>query len=110
MLSVFSPVIILGFVFAPCNAQESRFDYTNLELGPYEHIYPPIDPATVPSDCYIEAGGTCPIIVGAMFSFGGSFTSSGVVPAVQLAIDQMNDDPYFLPGYRLHYFMKDSQV
>ena len=54
--------------------------------------------------------GTVPLYFGLMMSFGGDYTSSGGVPGVQVALDQINDDPTMLPGYTLHYILTDSQV
>ena len=45
-----------------------------------------------------------------MMSFGGDFRSSGTIPGVQVALDQINSDPTLLPGYQLHYTLTDSQV
>ena len=33
-----------------------------------------------------------------------------MIPAVEVALDQINADPNMLPGYSLHYTLKDSQV
>lgn len=97
---------------AICAAQESRFaaEYENQIFGPYRHIYPPADISRDVANCTPSASDPCPLFLAIMMSFGGSFTSSGVVPGMQLAIDQMNRDPYFLPGYRLHYALLDSRV
>lgn len=104
-----------GVLFMSCflkfsMAQETRYDYTNLNVAPYRHIYPPTDIAENPSSCTPGNGTTCPLFIAIMFSFGGSFTSSGVIPSMQIAIDQMNNDPNFLPGYSLHLLVQDSQV
>ena len=95
-----------------CAAQESNFaaEYENQAFGLYRHVYPPADISRDVGNCTPSASDPCPIFLAIMMSFGGSFTSSGVVPAMQLAIDQMNRDPYFLPGFRLHYALMDSQV
>jgi len=45
-----------------------------------------------------------------MMSFGGDFKTSGAIPGVQAALDQINRDPTLLPGYQLHYTLTDSQV
>jgi len=45
-----------------------------------------------------------------MMSFGGSYKSSGAVPAVQTALDGINNRSDLLPGYKLHYTLTDSQV
>ena len=43
-------------------------------------------------------------------SFGGAYTSSGVIPGIQVALDQINSRQDILPGYTLHYTLQDSQV
>lgn len=96
------------------NGQESRYAdvYPSLFFGPYRHIYPPADITVDPANCRPNDTSTCPIFFSAFFGFGmgGSFSSKEVVPSVQLALDQMNDDPYFLRGYRLHYILSDANV
>lgn len=69
--------------------------------GQYLQIYPPRD-ATNP--------GSQDLYFGLMQSFGGDFSSHGTIPGVQVALDQINDDPSILPGYTLHYTLSDSQV
>ena len=51
-----------------------------------------------------------PIVFGLIVSFGGSFNSSGAVPGVRMALDQINNNTNLLPGYSLHYALSDSQV
>ena len=51
-----------------------------------------------------------PLVFGLIMSFGGSFDSSGAVPGVRVALDQINNDPALLPGYTLHYALSDSRV
>lgn len=97
------------------SAQESRFveDYRDLYFGPYRHIYPPANISQNPADCTPEPPNViCPLFFSAIFGFGmgGSFSAKEVVPAVQLALDQMNNDTNFLSGYRLHYLLGDSNV
>ena len=45
-------------------------------------------------------------------SFGQSgFNSSGVIPAAEMALEDINNDPNVLPGYKLTYDrVRDSQV
>ena len=45
-------------------------------------------------------------------SFGQfGYNSSGVVPAADIALEDINKDPHILPGYRLTYDrVRDSQV
>lgn len=107
---VITCVFLVNSLLTLSYAQETRYDYTNLYLGPYKHIYPPTDITQDPARCTPGNGVICPLFIAIMFSFGGSFTSSGVIPSMQIAIDQMNDNPNFLPGYRLHLLVKDSQV
>ena len=94
------------------HAQDSRFsnEYQNLYLGPYKYIYPPVDITQDPDTCIPDSRSRCPLYIAIMFSFGGVFVSSGVIPGVQLAIDQMNNNASFLPGYKLHVLLQDSQV
>ena len=83
-------------------------------LGPYKEIYPYVDIARDQQSCVPDpaagVNGTCPLYIALMMSFGGDFVSSGVIPGIQLAINQINSDPSILPGYTLHYTLLDSQV
>ena len=83
-------------------------------LGPYKEIYPYVDITRDQQRCVPDpaagANGTCPLYIALMMSFGGDFVSSGVIPGVQLAINQINSDPSILPGYSLHYTLLDTQV
>ena len=45
-----------------------------------------------------------------MQSFGGSYTSAGVIPGIEVALDEINSNRAVLPGYRLHYYLTDTQV
>ena len=83
-------------------------------LGPYKEIYPYVDITRDQQSCVPDptagANGTCPLYIALMMSFGGDFVSSGAIPGVQLAINQINSDPSILPGYTLHYTLLDTQV
>lgn len=79
-------------------------------FGPYKDIYPFVDITQDQLKCSIRENGTCPLYIGLMMSFGGEFDSSGVIPGVQLALDQINSDPTTLPGYTLHYTLRDTIV
>ena len=81
-------------------------------LGPYREIYPYTDITQDQQSCLPDpaTNHTCPLYVAVMLSFGGDFISSGVIPAVQLALNQINSDPSMLPGYSLHYTLTDTQV
>ena len=63
-------------------------------------VYPPEDVNNSRVDIYI----------GFITSFGSNYNSSGTVPAVQIALDLINDHPTLLPNYKLHYQLTDSQV
>ena len=67
---------------------------------PYRQIYPPVN----------ASDDRTPLFCAAVFSFGGDFTSIGVLPGVQIALDYINNEPSILPGYTLHYTLMDSQV
>lgn len=81
-------------------------------LGPYIDVYPFTDIGQEQQNCVPDPAQnvTCPLYIALTSSFGGDFVSSGVIPGVQLALNQINDDPSILPGYTLHYLLTDSQV
>ena len=85
---------------------------TSQDLGPYKEIYPYTDITRDQQSCVPDhaANLTCPLYVALMMSFGGDFDSSGVIPGVQLALNQINSEPSMLPGYTLHYTLTDTQV
>ena len=72
--------------------------------------------------CATQSNGSCdgttddggelkPIYIAFMTAFSGSFVSSGTIPAVQLAIERVNNDSTLLRGYRLNYTtVYDTQV
>ena len=70
----------------------------------YLQVYPGTDPSRETSV------GIKSLYFALMMSFGGDFRSSGAIPGVQVALDQINSDPTLLPGYQLHYTLTDSQV
>ena len=82
------------------------------DLGPYKEIYPFADISQDQQSCSPDPARnvTCPLYVALMMSFGGNFESSGVIPGVQLAIEQINQNQSLLPGYTLHYILMDTQV
>ncbi len=82
----------------------------SLEL--YKDVYPDIDLTERDRLCdpLNSTTGTCPLFFGLLFSFGGNFTSSGAIPGVQIALREINEDPDILPGYTLHYTLKDTNV
>ena len=58
----------------------------------------------------VKNATTKPLFIALILSFGGGYNSSHVIPAVQLALNRINQDPQMLPGYTLHYTLTDSQV
>ena len=78
----------------------------------YKRIYPPVNISIDQESCSPDPAlnKTCPLYIALIMSFGGSYTSSGVIPAMEVALDQINSDPDMLPGYTLHYTLKDSRV
>ena len=81
----------------------------NNETVPYAQIYPGEDSAlksweTPTSD------GKSPLYFALILSFGGQYLSSGAIPGVQVALDQINSDTSILPGYELRYTLIESVV
>ena len=71
----------------------------------YLQVYPGTNPSEETSVPGIKS-----LYFALMMSFGGDFRTSGTIPGVQVALDQINSDPTLLPGYQLHYTLTDSQV
>lgn len=81
--------------------------------GPYyDHVYPYADITHDQNQdaCVVSENKTCPLYVALMMSSGGDVDSRGVIPAVQMAIDEINGDPDMLPNYSLHYVLKTTKV
>lgn len=109
---LFSFIILATFI-STVMAQESRYreGYAKYpDFGVYKHVYPPFNLSQNIENCTPSENTTCPLFVAVMLSFGSIFNSSGALLGVQIALDQINDDPNILPGYRLHYAVMDSQV
>ena len=83
---------------------ESLVDSSPSPWPYYQQVYPGTDPSGETSV------GIKSLYFALMMSFGGDFQSSGAIPGVQVALDQINSDPTLLPGYQLHYTLTDSQV
>lgn len=66
---------------------------------PYLHKYPPVN----------ETDERTPLYFGLMLSTV-SYNSIRGLPAIQIALDYINNDPTILPGYSLHYTLTDSKV
>ena len=69
-------------------------------FSPYLETYP--DPS--------DHKESTSLYFGLMMSLGGTYSSSGGVIGVQVALDEINNDDSLLPGYTLHYTLTDSKV
>ena len=78
----------------------------------YKQIYPPVNDSLLNSQDYCDpdSNKTCPLFIVFLSSFGGLYKSNGGIPGVQIALDEINRDSSMLPGYSLHYALKDSNV
>ena len=83
---------------------ESLVDSSPSPWPYYLQVYPGTDPS---GETSVELKS---LYFALMMSFGGDYRSSGTIPGVQVALDQINKDPTLLPGYQLHYTLTDSQV
>lgn len=109
--------LLLILVFATLRisitVQPAKND-NNGDFGPYLEVYPPVSLSQSQFDCVPSPqpaeNETCPLYIALTMSFGHEYVSSGVIPSVQYALDQINADPDLLPGYSLHYTLTDSQV
>ena len=79
-------------------------------FGPYKQVYPKADMQQDPRNCSVSDNGTCPLYIALMMAFGGDFVSSGAIPGIQVAIDEINNDSSMLPGYTLHYTLMATTV
>ena len=86
------------------NDNESLVDSSPSPWPYYRQVYPGTDPS---GETSLELKS---LYFALMMSFGGDFRTSGTIPGVQVALDQINSDPTLLPGYQLHYTLTDSQV
>lgn len=66
---------------------------------PLPYTYPPV---ALPN--------TTSLYFGLLQSFGGTYDSSGSIPGVELALDNINRNQTLLPGYTLHYVLRDTFV
>ena len=62
--------------------------------------YPPVN----------SSDGRTPLYFSLIQSFSGQYISALSLPGLQLALDLINDDETFLPGYSLHYVFTDAPV
>ena len=103
MLLLAMIVILLNFGQENTAAEDSSF-------GPYKQVYPKSDLQQDPRKCSVPENDTCPLYIALMLAFGGDADTSGVIPGIQVAIDEINNDPFILPGYTLHYTLMATTV
>ena len=98
-------VIALIRIPAESLAAENQFEV-------YKQIYPDINTTQDATNCSRSRSGneTCPLYIALMMAFDGDYITSGVIPGVQLALDQINSNPDILPGYTLHYTLLPTRV
>ena len=58
----------------------------------------------------VAANNTTELYIAFITSFGGQYVSSGTVPAVEMALEEINNRSDVLPNYKLSLFVGDSQV
>ena len=51
-----------------------------------------------------------PLYLGAYFSLGGNWDGSGILPAVEMALDHINHQMDILPEYELRMIWNDTRV
>ena len=104
VFTLFVLVFGLANVLRAQTDNESLVDSSPSPWPYYLQVYPGTNPTEEASV------GLKSLYFALMMSFGGDFRSSGAIPGVQVALDQINSDPTLLPGYQLHYTLTDSQV
>ena len=68
--------------------------------GEIFHVYPDL----------AVSNGSIPLYFALMQSFSGGYVSAGGIPGFLVALDEINSNPYVLPGYTLHYTLNDNEV
>ena len=72
-----------------------------LNNGEVFQVYPTLENAP---------DGTTPLYFALMQSFSGGYRSSGGIPGLMVALDEINSNSTVLPGYSLHYTLSDNAV
>ena len=100
----------LCLVIALVSSPDESSATTENQFGVYKQIYPDINTTQDLTNCSRSGNETCPLYIALMMASDGDYISSGVIPGVQLALDQINSDPTVLPGYTLHYTLLPTRV
>ena len=91
-------VVSVAVLVAACLVQPSREVLYN---GDVFQVYPALEDAPE---------GTTPLYFALMQSFSGGYVSAGGIPALMVALDEINNNSDILPGYSLHYTLSDNGV
>ena len=84
---------------------------TQASTSVYKQVYPDIEEDSLHhSDLCDPRNEICPLFITLLMSFGGIYKSNGAIPGIQIALDEINRNSAMLPGYKLHYILKDSNV
>ena len=92
-------VVSVAVLVAACLVQPSRGEVLN--NGDVFQVYPALEDAPE---------GTTPLYFALMQSFSGGYVSAGGIPALMVALDEINNNSDVLPGYSLHYTLSDNGV
>ena len=100
--------ILFGFALFVHVSGGDLCNRTHLE--PYLQVYP--EPEALGPDSWYDrtADGKLPLYFAYVSSFGGQYLSSGTIPGVQVALDQVNANPNILPDHELRYTLMESVV
>ncbi len=99
----------------PANTTEiipsTRTSY-NVEHEPTssEYYLPSTTASTATSDVQVTSDTRIPLYLSAYFTLGGAWDGSGILPAVEMALDHINENADVLPGYELKMVWNDTRV
>ena len=62
------------------------------------------------SDKAVNNSSPIPLYISAFFSLGGNWDGSGIIPGVEMALDDINAREDVLSGYELKMIWNDTQV
>ena len=98
-LTMYGVVSVAVLLMAACLVQPSRGEVLN--NGGVFQVYPALEDTPE---------GTTPLYFALMQSFSGGYVSAGGIPALMVALDEINNNSDVLPGYSLHYTLSDNGV